>query len=87
MRTSSQVLYIHANNNENYVRTLRNFENIKSKDKPVLNNANSKDSPSSGDYPESVVLESPAKPSLGCRTGSPSLVWHEIGLFVLVIHQ
>ena len=51
------------------------FENIKSKDKPVINNAKNKDDPSSGDYPESVVLESSAKPSLGCRTG---LVWQKI---------
>ena len=28
------------------------FDNIKSKDKPVINNANNKDNPSSGDYPD-----------------------------------
>ena len=43
---------------------MRDFENIKSKEKLVLNNATNKDSPSSGDYPESVILESSAKPSL-----------------------
>ena len=32
---------------------------IKSQDKLVLNNANNKNNPSSGDCPESVVLESP----------------------------
>ena len=37
---------------------MRDFENLKSKDKPVLNNANNKNNPFSGDYPESVVLES-----------------------------
>ena len=45
------------------------FENIKSKDKLVLNNANNKNNPSSGDYPESAVLESSAKPNLGCQFG------------------
>ena len=50
------------------VVAMGDFENIKSKDKVVLNNANN---PPSGDYPESVVLENSAKPSLGCWTGSP----------------
>ena len=40
---------------------LREFENIKSQDEPVLNKANNKTLPLySGDYPESVVLESSA---------------------------
>ena len=37
---------------------MTDFENIKSENKPVQNNANNKDNPYSGDYPESVVLES-----------------------------
>ena len=50
--------------------TMGDFENIKSKDKPGLNNANNKDNPSSGDYPESVVLETSAT-----AAGSSSL-WY-----------
>ena len=45
--------------------TMGDFENVNSKDKPVLNNANNKDNPSSGDYHESVVLEPSVEPSLG----------------------
>ena len=41
---------------------MRDLENIKSRDKPVLNNANNKHNASSGD----------------CRTGSPGLVWEKI---------
>ena len=33
---------------------------------------------STDDNPASVVLESSAKPSLGCRTGSPSMFWQKI---------
>ena len=29
-------------------------------------------------HPESVVLETPVKPSIGCRTGSQGLVWQKI---------
>ena len=31
----------------------------------------------SGDYFESLVLESSAKPSLGCRTENPGLLWQK----------
>ena len=37
-------------------------------------------------HPESVVPESSAKPSLGCRTGSPGLVWQkQQGIFRLTV--
>ena len=45
--------------------TMRDFENIESQNKLVLNNANNKTIPlvvSDGDYPESVVLEQAAQP-------------------------
>ena len=61
------------------------FENIKSKDKSVLNNASNKNNPSNGDYPEPVVFESSAKPSLGHQFGSPSLVWQKIHYFIPVV--
>ena len=40
---------------------MRDFKNLKSGDKPVLQTCNNNDNSSSGDYPESVVLESSAK--------------------------
>ena len=43
---------------------MRHFKNLKLGDKSVLNTINNNDNSCSGDYPESVVLESPAKPSL-----------------------
>ena len=42
-----------------------------SQGKPALNY-------SSGDYPESVVLEYSAKPVLDYQCGSPGLVWQTI---------
>ena len=47
---------------------MRDFENIKSQDKLVLYNANNNDDSSNGANPESVVLESSAKPRPNIRT-------------------
>ena len=57
---------------------MKDFENLKSGDKLVLNTCNYNDNSSTGDYPESVVLEYSAKPSLSYLTGSPGLVWQII---------
>ena len=43
--------------------TMRYFDNLKSGEKLVLNTSNNNDNSSSGDYPETAVLESSAKPS------------------------
>ena len=46
------------------LRPMGDFENLKSEGKLVLNTCNNNDQSSSGDYPESVVLESSANPGL-----------------------
>ena len=57
---------------------IRYVENLKSCGKPELNTCNNNDNSSSdhhSDYPDSVVLESSAKPS---QTGSTGLVLQKI---------
>ena len=58
--------------------SMRYFENLKSGGKSVLNTYNNNDNYPSCVDPESVVLESSAKPSQGCQFCSPNLVWQKI---------
>ena len=53
---------------------MRDFQNLKSADKPDLNPCNNSDNSFSGDYLESVVLESCAKK----KDWQPDLDWHKI---------
>ena len=44
---------------------MRHFDKLKSRVNVVLNTCNNNDNSPSGDYPESVLLESFSKPNLG----------------------
>ena len=57
---------------------IRYFENLKSRDKLLLNKCNNNDDSCAGDYHESVILECSAKPGLGCQFSSPGLDWQNI---------